>query len=90
MSELNKALGGYPIGLLSDFCTQLLQQSTPPGDFVDMLSLNIVIDVSNQKIFSKYYKHLIVGEHFITEPNQVLTYLEQHISKESILLTKYM
>ena len=84
MGVLNKALGGYPIGLLSDFCTHLLESSTSPTDFIDMLSLNIVIDVDNQKIFSKYYKHLMPGEYCITEPNQVLVYLEQNISRSYI------
>ena len=56
-----------------------------PGDvrdgFIDILNLHAVVDSTNNFIFSKYFKHYVLGESLL-EIDEVKAYLNVYLQHE--------
>ena len=77
MKVVSRAYSGVPCGRFLQFCSQF---ADIPDDFIEMLSLRIVIDSTRDKIFSKYLKEHAIGE-VITKPEDIRVYLNAYIRK---------
>ena len=73
--------GGVPCSRFHQFCSQLTEI---PNDFIEMLSLRIVIDITNDKMFSKYLKQHAIGD-LIKKPEDIRVYLKTYIRKTFVL-----
>ena len=77
VTEISMAHAGYPISRLASYCQQF---DKLPEDFVDMISLHVVIDTSRGRVLSKYLKANIIGDPLLN-PKEIAMYLKEHIGK---------
>ena len=78
LDELKTCYGGYP---LEDVRRYMDQLGDVPDGFIDMLSLHTVLDETNNLIFSKYFKQLVVGESLF-EADEVKAYLDVYLQRK--------